>query len=227
MNSPHALTAFSLRDVAGDTLLQESPYPVVAPRTVEMLALVVQYARIEGKKVMVLGTGSSFAEDFDPVSSEVIAIMTYRLSGVQKLSPFVTRILSGTPVSRVFSGQSLPERKTIGGLIASNLPSSDQAIGALYSRLLTIEMVNADADVIRLAGPNTVHAADPGLANALFGSQGRLGIIAAVEVCRPDMLELSSGNGVTPLGPAIASHESAIRRSDITRTFDPDGLFAW
>ena len=76
MSSPHPMSAFSLPDVAGDALLQEAPYPVIAPRSIEILTMIVQYARIEGLKVMVLGTGSSFADNFRLASANVIAAIS-------------------------------------------------------------------------------------------------------------------------------------------------------
>jgi FAD/FMN-containing dehydrogenase len=187
----------------------------------------VQYARIEGLKVMVLGTGSSFADNFRLASANVIAIMTYRLSGLQQISPFVTRILSGTLLARLFTGDILTERKTLGGLIAGCQPGRDAAAGVVVSRLLAVEMINAEAKVVRLAASNTAHSGDPGLANALFGSQGRAGIITAVEVTRSLPWNLQADSGADGFVPSVASHDAAVKRTDVIRLLDPDGLFAW
>ena len=227
MNPPHQMAAFSLPDVAGDALLQEAPYPVIAPRSVETLTMIVQYARLEGLKVMVLGTGSSFADNFRLSSANVIAIMTYRLNGLQHVSPFVTRILSGTPLARLFTGDIMTERKTLGGLIAGCQPGRDAAAGVVASRLLAVEMINAEAQSVRLAASNTAHSGDPGLANALFGSQGRAGIITAVEVSRSLPWNLQTESATDGLVPSPASHDAVIKRTDVIRFMDPDGLFAW
>ena len=227
MISQHQMTAFSLPDVAGDSLVQEFPYPVVAPRSIETLTLVVQYARIEGLKVMVLGTGCSFADNFRLATSKVIAIMTYRLTGMQQVSPLVTRILCGTPLARLFTGDAMTERRTLGGLIAGCQPGREAAAGVVASHLLAVDMINAEAKAVRLAASNTTHVGDPGLANSLFGSQGRAGIITAVEVSRSLPWNLQTESGMNGFMPSLASHDAAIKRTDVIRLLDPDGLFAW
>jgi FAD/FMN-containing dehydrogenase len=227
MNQSQQLTAFALQDVAGDSLIQESPYPVIAPRTTESLSLIVQYARIEDRKLLVLGPGSSFAEDFNLSSKQVIAVMMYRLSGVEQTSSFAMRILSGTPVDRVCYGMKSAARRTIGGAIGDSVPGQNDVAGAIYGRLLTVEVIDANGKLLRLSGPGHVHRGDPGLAHSMFGSRGRLGIITAVEVAGSLPLVLADLNPDNPRVPSIAAHESPVRRPDISRVLDSDGLFAW
>ena len=227
MNSPVQLTAFALQDVAGDSLLQETPYPVVAPRTIETLMLVVQYARIEGLKVVVLGAGSSFADNFRLPHHRVLAVMTYRLGGIQQLSPYTIRILSGTSITRLFGSNAITPHRTIGGLIAGGRLDRDSVASLILSHLLTLEIINPEAKIVRLAGPGAASSDDPGLARAVFGSKGHFGVITAIEVARSLPREIKSEPGPEVFTPAASTYESPIKPTDICRLFDPDGLFAW
>jgi hypothetical protein len=88
-------------------------------------------------------------------------------------------------------------------------------------------MITAEAKVIRLAGSCTAHAGDPGLAKTLFGAKGRMGIITAVEVPRSVAWSLPPREHGDTLVPAASAHDAGIKRADVTRLFDPAGLFAW
>ena len=220
------LTSFTLRDIAGETLIQDHPYPVVAPRSLETLALVVRYAKTEGLRVLPLGTGSSFDSDFKLLNSKIVAVLSAGLTGIQKLSPTGFRVLSGTPLSRLFRGDVSGERKTIGGLIAGFANAQDEFIKALRPRVLVVEMMNGDGKLLRLKGPGAAGADDPGLAQAIFGSQGKMGMITAVELSGPFPLEVPM-DGPRQIGAVLSPNEAVVSRAEIARFFDPDSLFAW
>lgn len=221
-----ATTVFSLRDIAGGSLIQETPYPVVAPRSTETLALVLQYARIENLRVLPLGTGSSFDSDFQLPTTQIIAVLSGGLSGIEKLSPTGFRVLSGTPVMRLFRSNATHERRTIGGLIAGAAGVREDVEKAIWSNMLKLEMMNGDGELLQFAGPSRASAHDPGLASLLFGSQGRMGVIVSIDLRGPLPLELPEGDA-RQVGAALSPHEAVTRRAELARVLDPNSLFAW
>ncbi len=220
------MTAFSLRDIAGESLIQETPYPVVAPRSMETLALVLHYARVENLHVLPLGTGSSFDSDFQLPNVKVVAVLSGGLSGIEKLSPTGFRILSGTPVARLFRSGAAHERKTLGGLIAGAAGVREDVEKAIWSNMLKIEIMNGDGELLQFAGPSRASAHDPGLASLLFGSQGRMGVIVSVDLRGPLPLEIPE-NDARPVGAVLSPNEAVTKRAELARVLDPNGLFAW
>ncbi len=220
------MTAFSLRDIAGESLIQETPYPVVAPRSTETLALVLQYARVENLRVLPLGTGSSFDSDFELPNSKIIAVLSGGFSGIEKLTPTGFRILSGTPLTRLFRVGTVHEHKTLGGLIAGAAGVREDSEKAIWSHLLKLEVMNGDGELLQFAGSNRAAAHDPGLASLLFGSQGRMGIIVSADLRGPLPLETPETD-TRPVGAVLSPNESVAKRMELARVLDPNGLFAW
>lgn len=226
MNNSHAALVQALRETVGAVLVQESPYAVVAPRTVESAVLGMRVARNHRFRVMVLGTGSSFPPQFTILRDDVMAILSAGLAGAVALSPFAVRILAGTPVSALFSASVSPGRKTVGGLIAAaDCTFGDVLLRALWKRVLALEVIAPTGECRRLAGPVSASSADPATANAFIGSRGRLGMIAAVELSPPiplGAIEVES----EPRGRAFGE-DAAFSRRDLQQVLDPDAVFQW
>jgi FAD/FMN-containing dehydrogenase len=215
-----------LREAVGDALVQESPYPVVAPRSVEIAAKTVMLARQNQFHVMVVGSGSSFAADFSVLRNNLLAILTTRLAGVERISPFACRVLSGTPVATVVRDPDAA-RKTIGGLLAdSPRAENGRALRAFWSRVRAIEALTADGQVHRVTCANSGHSAFP-TATMFRGTRGRLGMITAIELVGPipiaadvdeaeRLVAFNSGRG----DPALSQH-------DLQQALDRDGIFQW
>ena len=87
MTSPRDFVEI-VQQITGAALLQETPYPVVAPTTVEAAAQCVRAAREQRFSVLVLGSGSSFPPDFHVLRENLLALMTIRLTGAQRVSAF-------------------------------------------------------------------------------------------------------------------------------------------
>ena len=220
------LSVSVLRDIAGEHLIQEAPYPVVAPLSLEMLAQILQHARSESLRILPLGMGSSFDQDFKLSYANVIAVMSGGLSGIQRVSAAAFRIAGGTPLSRLLRSDIVHEHKTVGGLIAGASGIHDPVEKALWSRLTAIEVMNSEGKLLRFAGACSSSAEDPGMAQLFFGSQGRLGMITAVELRGPLPLDVEIFESRTG-GATLSTFEPALKRTELMRLMDPDGLFAW
>jgi FAD/FMN-containing dehydrogenase len=218
--------AESLRDVAGEALIQETPYPVVAPRSVDALAALLKFARRENLHVLPLGSGSSFDSSFQLTRPNVMAVLTGGLCSIEKFSPWGFRVLSGTPVSRLFRGGIVHERKTLGGLIAGSAGIHGEVERTLWSQLSRIEVMNGEGELLQLAGPNRASAGDPGLASVLFGSQGRIGMIISADVRGPLPLDVALEEPRT-VGAVLSPNAAVASRNELARILDPSSVFAW
>jgi FAD/FMN-containing dehydrogenase len=226
MNTVDA-AATQLADIAGSALRQIEPWPVVAPRTVELLSEVVRYARAERKRVLVLGTGSSFNATFSLDRRDVLAIMMYGFSAEELLSAHELRIGAGVSADRVSADGVILPRRTVGGLLSDPIsPASFAAREALGGRLRAIELLNSRGELLLLRGVGYGNGSQPALAPLVQGAGGRLGIIVAVR--------LSTATGVAGADPAqrqprtmSSNRDAVLMRNDLLPLFDPDGTFSW
>lgn len=203
-------------------------YPVVSPCTAEAAAQVLQIADDEGYRAMLMGTGSSFAEDFSPATDQVIAVFSAQLTGLHKVSAFSTLVRSGTRLEQVVSRTSGFDRKTVGGLLCDE-PRRNQALllHALWSRIIRVHVFGGGSRLHVLSGPRGMTDSDPAMASVFLASRGRLGMIAAVELSDPVPFEIgSSVEQPVPFGEADLG-ESALSVDAVRSVFDPDGLFRW
>jgi FAD/FMN-containing dehydrogenase len=217
-----------LRPIGDVLILQEAPYPVIAPTTVEAVADCVRVAREQHVGVLTLGSGSSFPPDFHVLRENLLALMTIRLTGIQTVNPFTTRILAGTPVAAVVHGANEYARKTVGGLLAdAHDRMADPAIRALWSRVNAVEVISPQGEIRRCLTAQAGGRDDPGIAELLLGSRGRLGVITAVEIAGLVPLELT--DGAAERHPRLTGERSEppLTLREIQVHLDPDGVFQW
>jgi len=217
----------SLREIVGKGLRQDAYYPVVAPKTAGELSQVVRAAREHKFNLLVLGNESSKPPQHSTLRENILVVLNVWLTGIEKLSPFSVRVLSGTPISSVVNGGSAPPRKTLGGLICGASGSHrDVTLRTLWSHVRCLEVITASGELQRFSAPMVASAEDPATANLFLGSRGRLGIVASVELIKPipiPVLGVSESNtqGTTERNESLISHE------DVQVLLDPDGLFRW
>jgi FAD/FMN-containing dehydrogenase len=216
----------ALQEVVGKGLRQDAFYPVVAPRTAEETAQVVRLARDYQFSVLVLGNESSKPPQLTGLRENILVILNVWLTGIQKLSPFAARVMSGTPVSSVIRDGSEPPRKTLGGLICGTPGAHhDASLRALWPRVRYVEIITAGGDLQRFAAPGAASTDDPAMANLLLGSRGRLGVITAVEVTTPLPIPVTDSSERATLGAAVG--EPLLSQKDVQSLLDPHGLFQW
>jgi FAD/FMN-containing dehydrogenase len=216
-----------LKEIVGKGLREDAYYPVVAPRTPEETALVVRAARDHRFSVMVLGNESSKPPQLSSLRDNILVILHVWLTGIQKLSPFSVRVLSGTPVSSVVRDGSEPPRKTIGGLICGTPGAHlDASLRALWPRVRSLEVITANGDVAHFATPAAVSTEDPATANLFLGSRGRLGVVTSVELTTPLPISVTDASERVSTRKAV-SEEPLLSQKDVQLLLDPNGLFQW
>lgn len=216
-----------LREIAGKSLLQDSPYAVVAPDTVELAAQIVRAARDCQFNIMVLGSGSTFPPDFTILRENLLALMTIRLSGVNPVSPFAARVLAGTPLSAIVQDGSVNSRRTIGGVLCDPKSLASRPVRALWARIHAVEVMGKDGALRRFATSAAAGMDDPGTASLLLGSRGRLGLITAVELDTPLPIVPGESDGEKRVGFDLGEGAAALAMKDVQPLLDPDGLFQW
>jgi len=225
--SDRAKLVEALRSLVGIGLRQEDPHPVVVPANLEEAAGCLRLAREWDFVVLPLGSGSSFPADFALRRQNVLAVSSARLAGMERLSPFAVRVLSGTPTATVLRAVDSP-RRTLGGLLCGvHRDNGTSALGALWRRVRRIELINGRGEVCDLAGPLCASTADPALAALVVGSRGRLGFVTALEIAgtAPIVVENETVPRSDSLPAGVA--ESAVSRLDAQRVADDAGLFQW
>ncbi len=227
MKSIHELIE-TLREVAGPALLQEEPYVVVAPKTTEQGTACIQAARDHSCHVMILGSGSSFPPDFALLRDNVIALLTVRLTGIQSVSPFVNRVLCGTPVEAILNSEESPPRRTLGGLIADARSGlRDPALRAIWAQTVSLEIFGADHGLQTLPAAASATNRDGASAELLIGSRGRLGWIAALHLKATLPIHVESFSQSGSYSTSFNSTETALRGGDLRALFDAHSLFQW
>jgi FAD/FMN-containing dehydrogenase len=217
----------ALRELVGEGLRQDDPYPVAVPASIAEAAACLRLARECGFVVLPLGSGSSFPADFSLRRQNVLAVSSARLAGMERVSPYAVRVLSGTPTAAVLRAADSP-RRTLGGLLC-DVPRGPgvSALGALWRRVRRMEWINSRGETTDLAGPLCMSTTDPALAALVVGSRGRLGFVTALEIAgtAPIVVE----NETVPRSDSLpaGAAESAVSRLDAQRVADEAGLFQW
>jgi hypothetical protein len=226
--TPAERVASLLKDIVGDALIQVTPYPVVAPRKLEVVPRILSIARAESFRVMFLGNGTTFSSDFSLLRDNVIAVTTIVMSGIEKLTPFAVRVLAGTPVSHILKSEIDFGQRTVGGLIASSPSQTKMQIPrVLVTRMRALEVLTAKGEFRHFNFPSLAHPDDPGIANCFLGSKGRLAMIAAIHLVPPLPFydrdhdpRISTQHGMLETRPALAQEE-------VESLLDPEGVFKW
>lgn len=226
--TPASRVSTMIKEIIGEDLIQEVPYPIVAPGNLEVLPRIFSVARSEGFKVFCHGAGSSFPPDFSLLRDNVIAITTSRLSGVLQTSPFSFKVLAGTPVSKVIQPVHGYARRTIGSLIASaDFSVEDSILRILWPKVLRLEIVTAQGEFRNFSALSNVCPENPNMASWFLGSTGRLGMITAVEMLAPIPIR----HNALDIDSIKRSNKSnlnfVLKREEIEVLLDPEGLFKW
>lgn len=228
MNGTNVLLS-RLRDLGDGVLLQEQPYPVAAPQSIEQAMDCVAAARAEACVVMPLGSGSSFPKDFRLLRERLLAVMTVRLQGVRQTSPFALYVLSGTSVAAVVGNHTRVSRKTLGGLIAGARAGTDDfMLRLVWRRTRAVDVITGDGRLLTFAGPARCGVSD-NLASWLIGSRGKLGLIVSVDLAPPLPLHVSESSEESIPGSLVGSvdGDSVLGSGDLRSRMDPHGLFQW
>jgi len=206
-----------LRNTVGAPILQEDPYVVVAPKSVEAVQLCVASARDFSYRVLVLGSGSSFPLDFSILRENVVAIMTIGLTGIEAVSSPAIRVGSGVSVNSIVDGYASSERRTLGGLIADHrVGSMEPVLGYVWPRVSRLEVLTGDCKVNYFSN----------IATFLIGSRGRLGIITAIEIRASLPIHVSDRvGGKSP--SSVNNGDTAIGGVELRTLLDEHGLFQW
>lgn len=216
-----------LLEIAGNAVRQMEPWPVVAPRTTEMLQQIIEYARTNAMRVLVLGTGSSFESTFSLEREQVVAVMMYGFSTMETLSPFTARIGAGVSAEAIFPSNISVPRRTLGGLLADAVsPHSFAAREVILSRIRALEFVTSSGELLLLRGIGDGNGSQPSLAPLVLGSGGRLGVIVAAHLRLPVGSDLVDST-LPDVRSASPNRDAAMLRADLSRIFDRDGVFSW
>jgi FAD/FMN-containing dehydrogenase len=211
-----------------ESVLQKEPYPVVAPASAAGVTDAVTVAIKHGYTIMPIGSGSSFAADFAVTRPETVAIMSVRLFGVEAISGFAMRVLAGTPLSAIFHGAALPQRRTVGGFVCGSRGLAEDAyLRWLWPRVRCIEMVTAAGETVRLCAETVADATHPPLASMLIGSRGRFGVVTAVEMFPPLPIAIRTEHLEQQEDIGESRGLSILEFNDLRSAFDKKGAFHW
>ncbi len=109
--------------------MQEKPYPVAAPNSMEALVEIIQTCASLGWRMLPLGSGSSFPPNFALKTERTFAVTTTRLKEVSRLENGRVFCQAGALVSKVLLIETPVERKTIGGLLCGTGDSATRNSG--------------------------------------------------------------------------------------------------
>lgn len=207
-------------------LMQEKPYPVAAPATVEAAAEILQECARAGWRVLPLGSGSSFPANFSLRSDRTFAITTSRLRDVSRTEFGRVFCQAGAPVNKVLLPESDVERKTIGGLLCGTGDGATRnAARELWQRTVRLVVADARGRCNSLAGPASSNYALSHGSSLFVESRGKAGLVLGIELDAADLpVELEQRQLCT------ASEEQlpvAVSRQMSFRTCDTTSLFDW
>ncbi len=206
-------------------LVQEKPYPVASPSTVDALAAIVQYCAEQGWRVLPMGLGSSFPSNFSLRTERTFAITTSRLREVSRLTNGRIYCQPGVAVQKVLLCEQTLQRSTIGGLICGSGDAATRNAGRLFWQLIhCVEMIDSKGRTVVLPGPSSPQSLLGASSTRLLESRGRAGILVGIEFCADELpLELggkllcstSSDNLSSPIG-----RHASLRGADAMSLFD-------
>jgi glycolate dehydrogenase FAD-binding subunit len=167
------------------------PKDVVFPESVEQAAGMVYTAAEHRRAVSPVGTGA-FLYVGGLLRRYDLALCLQRIDRIIDYQPtdMTVSVEAGMPLARlqqILGGQSqwlpidppVPERVTVGGLIAMNLSGPSRlSQGTVRDFLIGIKVIRADGTVIKSGGRVVKNVAGYDLAKLYCGSFGTLGVIA-------------------------------------------------
>jgi len=167
---------------------------VIAPRSVEEVAMLLQWASERGVGVVPIGTGEHTYPRCP--SDPFIVLTTSRLNEIQHYEPADLTMTAGAGVlirdlatEMAIHGQWLPfdppdvRNRTLGGLVATGLSGPLWAgYGQLRNHVLGATIVCGNGQTLRLGGKVVKNVAGFDILKPMVGSRGELAIITSATV---------------------------------------------
>lgn len=218
----------ALEEAAAQHLVQREPYPIVAAPNSQVIARTIDAARKTDQKIMIIGTGSSFGDQFSLLRDDIIAITTSGFLGVKVHSEYSAFAAAGTPVAEIINSANGYSGRTLGGLLARQANGIDRDIQrSVWQRVSLIEIIDGNGKQRVLAGPAKSNTRSSVGADFLLGSRGKLCVITGVQFAQSFPFNLSlSDDGSTMLKLSSAGR-SPITHEDLSATLDPFSVFKW
>ncbi len=185
------MSAFSRPAAEGDAVLGVRPETVFEPATVEEAVEAVAGSARDGKALAFVGGGTDLELGAAPKRLDAV-VRTGRLARIVEHAPSDQIViveagltlgeLQGALAShrqRLALDPPLPERKTLGGIVAANAYGPRRArFGSVRDLLIGVSFVRADGTLARGGGKVVKNVAGFDLPKLMVGSLGTLGLIA-------------------------------------------------
>ena len=199
---------------AEDAVLGKMPGSVAEPSSIEEAAAVVAEASRGGKSLLFVGGGTDVEVGGAPESLDVL-LSTRRLDRIVEHAPSdqiavveagVTLAALGATLAahgqRLALDPPLPERATVGGVIAANAFGPRRArYGAARDLLIGVTLVREDGRLARGGGKVVKNVAGFDMPRLMAGSLGTLGLIATATFRLHPLPEASATLLVRGLAP--------------------------
>jgi glycolate oxidase FAD binding subunit len=199
---------------ADDAVLGKMPAAVAEPASIEEAAAVIGETAREGRSLLFVGGGTDLGVGGVPESLDVL-LSTRRLDRIVEHAPsdqiavveagVTLAALAATLAShgqRLALDPPLPERATLGGVIAANAFGPRRArYGAARDLLIGVTLVRADGRLARGGGKVVKNVAGFDMPRLMAGSLGTLGLIATATFRLHPLPEASVTLAVPGLAP--------------------------
>lgn len=199
---------------AEDAVLGKMPGIVAEPASVEEAAAVVSETSRDGKSLLFVGGGTDLEAGGVPESLDVL-LSTRRLDRIVEHAPSdqIAVVEAGVPLAalaRVLAAHGqrlaldppLPERATVGGVIAANAFGPRRArYGTARDLLIGVTLVRADGRLARGGGKVVKNVAGFDMPRLMTGSLGTLGLVATATFRLHPLPEASATLSVAGLAP--------------------------
>jgi glycolate oxidase FAD binding subunit len=186
------VSVFSRPAADGDVILGVRPGTVCEPSTVDEAAEVLRESALGGKTLAFIGGGTDLELGTAPTRIDAV-VRTGRLAHVVEYSPSDQIVVAEAGLTlgelqrtlashrqRLALDPPLPERKTLGGIIAANAYGPRRArYGSVRDLIIGISFVRADGTLARGGGKVVKNVAGFDLPKLMIGSLGTLGLITS------------------------------------------------
>jgi glycolate oxidase FAD binding subunit len=187
------VSVFSRPAAEGDVILGARPETVYEPSTVDEAGEVLRESALRGKSLAFIGGGTDLELGTAPRRIDAV-VRTGRLARVVEYSPSDQIVVAEAGLTlgelqrtlashrqRLALDPPLPERKTVGGIIAANAYGPRRArFGSVRDLIIGISFVRADGTLARGGGKVVKNVAGFDLPKLMIGSLGTLGLITTV-----------------------------------------------
>ncbi len=182
-------------DAAAYAIQGQRPGLAVAPADIDQLSLVMAACHRAGTTVVAYGGGSQ-QEQGNLSRAPDVVVLTRRLNSILKYEPDDLTIGVGAGMTlaelqailaehrQIFPLDApLPDQATLGGLVATAANGPRRSgYGPLRDMLLGLTIVEIDGTIIRTGAQVVKNVSGYDLVKLFLGSQGTLGIIAALSI---------------------------------------------